>query len=309
MAYSILTTTSSFGKVDPKPLQLLKEAGFEVTLNPFGRTLTIEESMSILEGYDGLIAGTEKLNAQVLASAKHLKYLCRLGAGMDNVDFEAAEKQSIKVENTPSAHVDGVAELTLGGILSSLRGMAAAHSNLIRGDWQKPMGTLLRGKTVGIIGLGKIGKRMVALLKPFEVKILAYDPFQDAAFAKANDISFVDLTTIAAQSDIITMHIPFTKEAKHLIDQSFMSKCKKSVLIVNASRGGLINEVDLLEFLSSNPSASAYLDTFEQEPYTGPLCALSNCMLTPHIGSYASEVRINMEMEAARNVINFFNGQ
>lgn len=306
MAYSILTTTSSFGKVDPRPLQLLKEAGFEVTLNPYGRTLTIEESISILEGYDGLIAGTEKLNEIVLASAKHLKYLCRLGAGMDNVDFEAAAKHGIKVENTPSAHVDGVAELTLGGILSSLRGMATAHANLTQGNWQKPMGTLLRGKTVGIIGLGQVGKRLVALLKPFEVKILAYDPYQDAEFAKANDISFVDLTTIAAQSDIITLHMPFTKEARYLIDQSFLSKCKKSVLIVNASRGGLINEVDLLEFLSSNPSASAYLDTFEQEPYSGPLCALSNCMLTPHIGSYAAEVRINMEMEAAQNVINFF---
>jgi D-3-phosphoglycerate dehydrogenase len=306
MAYKILTTTSSFGKVDPKPLQLLREAGFEVTLNPFGRTLTIEESISVLEGYDGLIAGTEKLNAQVLASARHLKYLCRLGAGTDNVDFEAAEKQSIKVENTPSAHVDGVAELTLGGILSSLRGMATAHKNLTQGNWQKPMGTLLRGKTVGIIGLGQVGKRLVALLKPFEVKILAYDPFQDADFAKANEISFVDLTTIAAQSDIITMHIPFTKDAKHMIDQAFLSQCKKSALIVNASRGGLINEVDLLEFLSANPSASAYLDTFEQEPYHGALCAISNCMLTPHIGSYASEVRINMEMEAAKNVINFF---
>jgi D-3-phosphoglycerate dehydrogenase / 2-oxoglutarate reductase len=306
MAYRILTTTSSFGKVDSKPLQLLTEAGFEVTLNPFARTLTIDESLSVLEGYDGLIAGTEKLNAQVLDSAKNLKYLCRLGAGMDNVDFEAAEKNRIIVENTPSAHVDGVAELTLGGILSSLRGMATAHSNLTQGNWQKPMGTLLRGKTVGIIGLGQVGKRLVALLKPFEVKILAYDPFQDAGFAKANDINFVDLTTMAAQSDIITMHMPFTKEAKHMIDQSFLSKCKKSVLIVNASRGGLINEVDLLEFLSSNPSASAYLDTFEQEPYSGPLCTLSNCMLTPHIGSYANEVRINMEMEAAQNVINFF---
>jgi D-3-phosphoglycerate dehydrogenase len=287
-------------------LALLQAEVFEETMNPYRRKSSIQESKEILKGYDGLISGTESRNEEVLNTAESLKYLCRLGAGMDNVDFEAAEKQRIKVENTPSAHVDGVAELTLGGILSSLRGMATAHANLTQGNWQKPMGTLLRGKTVGIIGLGQVGKRLVALLKPFEVKILAYDPFQDADFAKANEISFVDLTTIAAQSDIITMHIPFTKDAKHMIDQAFLSKCKKSAVIVNASRGGLINEVDLLKFLSANPAASAYLDTFEQESYHGALCAISNCMLTPHIGSYASEVRINMEMEAAKNVINFF---
>uniref|UniRef100_UPI0040486C8F phosphoglycerate dehydrogenase n=2 Tax=Roseivirga sp. TaxID=1964215 RepID=UPI0040486C8F len=302
----LLTTTSSFGIVDSTPLNMLEAAGFEVTLNPFGRTLTIEESLSVLEGYDALIAGTEKLNAEVLASAKSLKYLCRLGAGMDNVDFEAAKRQSIQVENTPSAHVDGVAELTLGGILSCLRGIANTHANIINGVWEKPMGGLLKGKTVGIIGLGRVGCRLVELLSPFKVKVLAFDVHQNTDFAKNNGVSFVSMDELVAASDIISIHTPFTPEAKHMVNADFFAMAKKTLSLVNASRGGLVDEAALFEFLNSNPSASAYLDTFEKEPYHGPLCQLKNCTLTPHIGSYASEVRMNMEMEAAQNVINFF---
>lgn len=306
MAYRILTTSSSFGKVDPQPLEMLKEAGFEVVLNPHGRKLTIEESKELMPGFDGMIAGTEKLNHEVLASAPSVKYLCRLGAGMDSVDFDAADSLGVKVENTPSAHIDGVAELTLGGILSSLRSIATAHANMTKGVWEKPMGSLLTGKTLGIIGLGQVGKRLVELMAPFRVKVLAYDLTPDTAFAEANNIDLVSLDEMAAQADMITLHVPFMKESKGLIGPDFLSKAKSNLMVVNASRGGLVDEAALLDFLQTNPKASAYLDTFENEPYNGPLCSLTNCTLTPHIGSYASEVRVNMEMEAAQNVINHF---
>lgn len=306
MAYRILTTSSSFGKVDPEPLNILQEAGFEVVLNPHGRKLTIEESKELMPGFDGLIAGTEKLNYEVLSSAPTLKYLCRLGAGMDSVDFVAADDLGVKVENTASAHIDGVAELTLGGILSSLRSIAAAHANMTTGTWKKPMGSLLTRKTVGIIGLGQVGKRLVEMLGPFRVKILAYDLHPDASFATSNEIDIVSIDDLAKQADIVTLHMPFTKESKGLIGQDFLSKAKANLMVVNAARGGLVDEEALFKFLTENPKASAYLDTFESEPYNGPLCGLSNCTLTPHIGSYASEVRVNMEMEAAKNVIKFF---
>lgn len=302
----LLTTTSSFGKVNSTPLQMLEAAGFEVTLNPYARTLSIEESLLTLNDYDALIAGTEKLNAEVLSAASKLKYLCRLGAGMDNVDFEAANRLNIVVENTPSAHVDGVAELTLGGILSCLRSIANAHTNITNGVWEKPMGGLLKGKTVGIIGLGKVGCRLVELLSPFKVKVLAFDVHQNTDFAQNNGVSFVTMDELVTTSDIISIHTPFTPEAKHMVNADFLAKAKKTLCLVNASRGGLVDEAALFEFLNANPIASAYLDTFENEPYQGPLCQLKNCTLTPHIGSYASEVRMNMEMEAAQNVINFF---
>ncbi|WP_323758231.1 phosphoglycerate dehydrogenase [Roseivirga sp.] len=306
MAYRILTTTSSFGKVDPAPLDLLKTKGFEVTVNPYGRKLSVEESKEILKDYDGLIAGTESLNEEVLNAAADLKYLCRLGAGMDNVDFSAAERLNITVENTPSAHVDGVAELTLGGILSCLRSIANAHTNITNGIWEKPMGSLLKGKTVGIIGLGRVGCRLVELLAPFKVKVLAFDLYENTEFAKKQNVTYVAIDELISASDIITIHTPFSPEAKHMVNTEFFTKAKKNLCLVNASRGGLVNEDALLEFLNSNPTASAYLDTFEEEPYVGPLSKMKNCTLTPHIGSYASEVRINMEMEAAQNVIKFF---
>mgnify|MGYP003632003920 CR=1 FL=1 len=306
MTYKILTTTSSFGKVDPAPLALLQAEGFEVTVNPYGRKLSVEESKEILKGYDGLIAGTESLNAEVLSAASDLKYLCRLGAGMDNVDFTAAKELDVTVENTPSAHIDGVAELTLGGILSCLRSIANAHTNITNGIWEKPMGSLLKGKTVGIIGLGRVGSRLVELLAPFKVKVLAFDLYQNTEFAEKHNVNYVAMDELISTSDIITIHTPFSPEAKHMINADFLAKAKKSLCLVNASRGGLVDEDALLEFLNSNPTASAYLDTFEEEPYTGPLSKMKNCTLTPHIGSYASEVRINMEMEAAKNVINFF---
>lgn len=310
MGYRILTTTSSFGKVDPGPLNLLEEAGIEVVVNPYGRKLTIDESKALMPGFDGIIAGTEKLNEEVLSSTTDLKYLCRLGAGMDNVDFDAARKHDIKVENTPSAHVDGVAELTLGGILSSLRSISISHANLVQGTWAKPMGTLLKGKTVGIVGLGQVGCRLSELLKPFGVNIMAFDTtHRNESFVEKNGIAYSSLEDLVSQSDIITIHVPLLPGTKHIIDKAALAKARSNVLIVNTSRGGVIDEEALLEFLSNNPGASAYLDTFEKEPYDGPLTQVGNCMLTPHIGSYAREVRINMEIEAAQNVINYFSNE
>lgn len=306
MAYRILTTTSSFGKVSTEPLTLLQNAGIEVVVNPHGRTLKIEESIELMPEFDGLIAGTEKLNQEVFAACSRLKYLCRLGTGMDSVDLKAAAEYNVVVENTPSAHIDGVAELTLGGILSSLRKIGHSHANLKKGIWEKPMGGLLRGKTVGIIGLGQVGKRLVELLKPFHTRVLAYDVYQDHHFANQHSVDFVNLEELAQRSDIISIHTPYSSESHHLINVDFLRLVKSNVLIANASRGGLIDEGALVEFMQKNQGASVYLDTFEKEPYQGVLQEMENCTLTPHIGSYAHEVRIQMEMEAAQKVIKFF---
>ena len=285
---------------------MLKEAGFEVTLNPFERKMTLEESIETLPGFDAIIAGTEKLNGEVFSNTPDLKYICRLGAGMDSVDMDSARAHDIAVENTPSAHVDGVAELTLGGILSCLRSIGVSHHKMAQGVWKKPMGRLLRGMTVGIIGMGQVGKRLVELLVPFEVKVLAFDLSKDETFAAKHNIEFLPLEELVAHSDIISLHIPFTPEAKGIINSAFLARAKSNLMIVNASRGGLVDEDALIGFLQANPAASAYLDTFEQEPYQGTLCQLDNCTLTPHIGSYAKEVRMGMELQAAQNVINFF---
>jgi len=303
---NILITTSSFGKEDKEPLILLQNQGYNVQLNPFGRQLTIEESKSLLPKMDGIIAGTEKLNQESLSSANDLRYIVRLGTGMDNVDFHTTNMKNIVVENTPNAHVDGVAELALSGILNSLRGISFSDRKIRQGEWAKPMGALLRGKSIGLIGMGKIAKRLIQLLQPFDCSILAYDPFFDEQFAQEFKVKNSSLDEIYRLSDIISLHLPYSNENKNVIDSIALAKMKKDVLIVNTSRGGLINEVELFQFLTENKNAKAYLDTFETEPYNGELKNLDNILMTGHIGTYAKEVRKIMELEAAQKLINYF---
>lgn len=309
MSKKILISTSSFGKVDNTPLKMLTEAGFEVTLNPHGKTMSQEQSIALLEGMDGLIAGTEKLDAATFDAHPNLKYICRLGTGMNSVDLAEAANRGIPVENTPSAHVDGVAELALAGILDIHRDISVAHTNMKKGVWKKPMGSLLKGKTIGLIGLGKVSKRLVELLKPFGVTILAQDLYWDDMFAQTHDIKQVDLKTLCEKSDVVSIHIPYTPENHHIIGDSELSSMKPTAKVVNTSRGGLIDENALISFLNNNTDARAYLDTFEVEPYYGALLHCDNLLVTPHIGSYAREVRLNMEIETAQKTIAFFSGK
>jgi D-3-phosphoglycerate dehydrogenase len=307
MTKRILISTSSFGKEDRTPLTLLENAGFNVQLNPHGRQLTIEESKLLLNEIDGLIAGTEKLNGEVLNGNDQLKYIVRLGAGMDNVDSNVTGQLNITLENTPDAHVDGVAELTVGGILASLRGMARSDREIRSGNWVKPMGKLLKGSTVGLIGFGRISKALVKLLAPFNCKILACDPYFDVDFASSCGVKNVSVEDILKTSDIISLHLPFSEQNRNVLDEPAFSLMKKDALIVNTSRGGLIDEDALFKFLSANKGAGAYLDVFENEPYSGPLVALENMLITGHIGTYAREVRLNMELDAAKKIISYFN--
>ena len=307
MAFRILTTCSSFGKVAAETLEMLQKAGFEVVNNPHGRKLTKEESLDLMPGFEGMIAGTEKLDKEILSNAPDLKYICRLGTGMDNVDLEAARELGVVVENTPDAHVKGVAEITLAGILSLARHLHVADAKMRNGVWKKHMGRLLEGKTIGLIGLGRVAKHLVHLLQPFQPVIYAIDPYPDHDFAEAYDIKFMKKHELIAESDIISLHIPYTPENNNYIDARELGLMKKDVLFINASRGGLVNEDELFKFLTNNKQAFAYMDTFSSEPYAGPLTTLDNILLTPHIGSSANETRIEMERAAAQNVINHFN--
>lgn len=302
----VLTTTSSFAKISRQPLEMLSAAGMETVLNPYGRTLKREESMQLLADVDGLIAGTEKLDEEVLRHAPHLKVISRVGTGMDNIDHAAATARGIRLYNTPDAHVDGVAELTLGGILAMLRQVAAADRRLRQQTWQKPMGQLLRGKTVGVIGLGRAGKRLVQLLRPFEVSVLAYDPLEDSDFAHNHGVLYQSLADLLRQADIVTLHLSFSPACYHLLDEAHLGLLKAGAFVVNCARGGLVDEAALLAALQSGHVAGAYLDTFEREPYQGPLAQLDNVLLTPHIGSYAAECRVRMEVEAVANLLDAF---
>jgi D-3-phosphoglycerate dehydrogenase len=300
---NVLISTSSFAKHSREPLDRLEGWGASYRLNPHGRKLTAEEIAAFLADVDGLIAGTEPLTRDVLRRAPRLRAISRCGTGLDNVDLEAAAELGIEVRNTPEAHVDGVAELALAGMIGALRKVTQADRSVRSGEWKKPMGRLLRGKTVGLIGLGRVGKRLVELLAPFEVMLLASDPGKSPEFAARHGIEYTDLDDLLARADVVSLHLPYAAQVHHLLDCTRIERMKPDAVLVNCARGGIVDEDALYEALREGRLAGAHFDCFEREPYDGPLSELPNVVLTSHIGSYAVEGRVRMEREAVENLI------
>jgi D-3-phosphoglycerate dehydrogenase len=298
-----LISTSSFGQEDPEPLAKLERAGIRFQLNPYGRTLTEAEAAELLRDVDGVLAGTEPLTAEVLLGARRLKVISRVGSGLENVDLEAARRLGIVVTSTPEAPVDAVAELTLAGILSLLRKLPQMDQALRAGHWRKQMGSLLTGKTVGLVGLGRIGRRLAELLAPFRVRLLAHDIRPPLEWALERGIQMVGLEHLLASADVVSLHATRERGAGYLLGRGELGLLKPGAILVNTARGGLVDEEALAQALERGALAGAYLDTFEREPYSGPLLRLPNVLLTPHVGSYAREARIAMELEAVDNLL------
>lgn len=285
----ILITTSSFGEAGSAPFDKLKEGGFEIIKNPYGRKVTKEELTGLLPGVVGLIAGTEKIDKETMKNSQ-LKVISRVGVGLDNIDLEAAKDLGIVVKNTPQAHVCAVAELTLGGLLALLRNISIMDRDVHQKKWEKRMGSQLSGKTVLIIGFGRIGKKLAEILKPFEVKLLIVDPA----------ISGISLQEALSQADIVCLH---ASGKEQILGSPEFDLMKKGVLLVNTARGELWDELALINGLKDGRIAGAYIDTFKEEPYVGPLADFSQVILTPHVGTYSQECRLQMETEAVDNLI------
>ncbi|NQU17122.1 MAG: phosphoglycerate dehydrogenase [Candidatus Saganbacteria bacterium] len=293
----ILISTSSFGNFDDSPIRTLESKGLEVVLNPYKRKLAVSESIELLNGVAGLIAGTEALTEDVLIKSKNLKVISRCGVGMDSVDLKTAQRLGIEVINTPDAPTQSVAELAIALIFSLLRHISVSDKNVKEGKWNKLMGNLLIGKTLGIIGYGRIGRRLCHLLSPFGLNIIAHDINEDSS------AKFVSLDELFANADILTIHV---STSKCLIGKNELKKVKPTALMVNLSRGGVVDEDALFSALKEKRIAGAAVDVFSKEPYSGPLSEFDNVILTPHIGSYAKESRIEMEKQAVHNLIKAF---
>ncbi len=295
---NVFISTTTFGVYSKAPLKELRKYGIRHFLNPFKRKLSEHEIKSILKkkNYTGLIAGTEALNAKVLSFAPSLRVISRVGVGLDNIDLKRAAKQNIKIYNTPDVLTDVVAELSLGLMLCCLRKISSHDARMHKGMWQKEMGTLLKGRTLGIIGLGRIGKRVAQLAKAFGADIIFYDkkPLRNSQYKS------VKLNTLLKNSDIISLHCA---TGDQIISKSQISMMRKGVCIINTSRGTIINENALYNGLKSGKVGSAGLDVFNDEPYSGKLTKVQNVVLTSHIGSYAKEARVQMEMQAVNNLI------
>ncbi|MCP5292612.1 MAG: phosphoglycerate dehydrogenase [Nitrosomonas sp.] len=296
-----IISTSSFDTANNPVIQRLIQAGLELVTNPHGRKLTEDEAAELLkDDVIGMIAGVEPLTARVIQCAKNLKVISRCGTGMDSVDLAAARNHGITVYNTPEAPAQAVAELTLGLILASLRRICETDRQIRSGEWPRTQGGLLAAQTVGLIGLGHIGKRVAKLCQAFEADVIAYDPHIDQAPA---GVTLQPLTQLLETADIISLHTPYNPELHHLIDAQAIARMKPGALLINAARGGLIDEEALKAALDNGQLSAAALDAFEQEPYQGPLLQCSNLILSSHVGSLARESRQRMELEAAENLL------
>jgi len=304
MSNKVLTSPSSMGQVGSQPFDLLKENGYEIINNPYGRKLTEDEVVELAHDCIGIVAGVESLSAKVMDALPNLKCISRVGVGMDAVDLDYAKQKGIIVVNTPDGPTRGVAELTLGMTLSLLRKIPQADAALKNKQWKKQIGNLIFEKKIGIIGLGRIGKMVAELFRGIGNPVIGFDLYPDEKWAKEKGVQIKTFDEVIEQADILTLHIPGNKDKSPVISVNELNKMKAGSFLINISRGGVVDEDALYHALVSKKLTGAAVDVFTREPYDGPLCDLENIILTPHLGSYASEGKLQMEIDAVQNLIN-----
>ena len=308
----ILVSTVPFADIDPRPLEVLQEAGAEVVINPLNRKLTESDLEALIGDYEVLIAGTEPISETVLEKANRLKLIVRVGIGLDSVDLRAAQKRDILVSYTPDAPSPAVAELTIGLMIDLLRSTHVSNLRMHKGEWYRYFGRRLSEVTIGVIGAGRIGSRVIKHLRGFNCrKILVNDIDTQISLPYHPNCTPEKATKkkIYQEAEIISLHIPLTSETQGLIAREQLSQMRRDALIINTSRGGIVNETDLFEALEKQRIGGAAIDVFEQEPYTGNLATLETCLLTAHMGSMSVDCRTQMEVEACEEAARFVKGE
>jgi D-3-phosphoglycerate dehydrogenase len=297
--YTVAIATSSFSQADPAPRKMLEQAGVEIKDNPWGRKMNQEEIIDHLKGVHGLLAGLEPLNREVLSTAKDLKALARIGIGMDNVDMETARELGIKVSNTPDGPTRAVAELTIACLFSLCRQLPQMNADMHEGKWNKVISTGLKDTPVLFIGYGRIGRAVADLLRPFEPRLMVYDPFLDSDDS-CPGVERVSLDEGLSQAGVISMHAGGNDV---ILDKQAFSRMKDGVVLLNSARAGLVDEQSLIQALDSGKVSGAWFDVFWEEPYQGALQNRSNVLLTPHACTYTRQCRKGMETEAVENLL------
>jgi D-3-phosphoglycerate dehydrogenase len=306
----VLITTVPFASIDPSPLHLLNDAGVEYLINPVGRKLKEAELIEMVSDYDILIAGTESISERVMNAATKLKLISRVGVGLDGVDLLAAHKRNIKVSYTPEAPAPAVAELTIGLMFSLLRSIHVANSELHRGLWHRHFGRRISEATIGVIGAGRIGSMVINHLLQLGCRnILVNDIRSNLNLPKSVSVDLTDKDEIYRRSDIVTLHVPLTLGTKGMISVNELSMLRQGAMMINTSRGGIVDESALADMLTNGHLSGAAMDVFEQEPYEGSLSKIENCLLTSHMGSMSIDCRSKMEKEATQEAIRFITGK
>lgn len=295
-------------KIDPICPQIFKDAGFEVDHRP---TLTPEELAAIVGDYEGMVVrSSTKVTADIIAKAAKMKIIGRAGAGVDTIDVPAATAAKIIVMNTPGQNSNGVAELVFGLMLALVRHVVTGCVTLKAGRWEKNAlaGTELIGKTLGLVGLGYIGRRVSTIAHGFGMNVLACDPMLDENQVQAAGAKPACLDEILAESDFVSLHLPKNKDTANIINAAAIEKMKPKAILINCARGGLVDENALAEALKSGRLAGAGFDVYATEPPAAdnPLFALENFIGTPHLGASTAESQVNVAVAVAKQMIAYF---
>lgn len=308
--YKVLVGSRSFGKGSPEVIDRLVQVGCKVISNDVGRAYTEEELIGRIPGIDAFIAGVDPITARVLDAADRLKVIAKHGVGVDNIDLAAAAARGIVVGVAGDVIRDSVADLTFGLILALARCIPQSDASLKAGQWKRYLGTELRGKVLGIVGLGRIGKGVCERAKGFGMEVIATDVYQDTASTEQWNVEFVELDDLLIRADFVTVHAPLLDATRALIGAPELACMKSTAYLINTARGGLVDEAALAEALSAGKLAGAAADVFVQEPPGDhPLLRLDNFIATPHVGGYTAEGQRRMGEVTAENVIRVLQGQ
>lgn len=304
----VLITTVGFGQVDRLPFELLDDANIDYVINPFNKKLTEEQLIELITDYDAIIAGTEKITEKVMEKATDLKFISRVGVGLDGLDLLAAERHKIAVSYTPDAPAAAVIDLTIGLMFSLLRKLQVSNMSMHDGVWDRGLGRRVADCAAGIIGVGRVGSGVIKILQALGCKKIMYFDEHIRLGDESESLVFSDKNTIYSSADIISIHVPLNPKTKDMITANEFKLMKRDVSLINTSRGGIINEDDLKNALENKIIGGAAIDVFTNEPYSGDLSKHNNCILTPHIGSMTFDCRSRMEIEATKEIVRFFSG-
>jgi D-3-phosphoglycerate dehydrogenase len=307
----VLITPMTLAMRDGPHVQLLEQAGLEIALPPKAFQLTEDELIEHLHGASATIAGSEPYTARVLDAHPQLKVIARAGVGYDAVDVDAATRRGVAVAIAPNTNQDSVAEHTFALLLGLVKNVVPQHCAVVEGKWPRGANLPLRGRTLGLVGLGRIGKAVAERAAAFKMKLIAYEPYPDLPFAEKYGVKLLPFEEVLKEADFVSLHLPFTAQTKHLINKRTLALMKPTAFLVNTARGGLVCEADLIEALKAKRLYGAGLDVFEEEPpaCANPVCALENVVVTPHAAGVDTQSRDDMAVSAAQAIIDLSRGE
>ncbi|TCO77417.1 phosphoglycerate dehydrogenase [Marinisporobacter balticus] len=306
MSKKVAITSEFFGRFSDEGERILKEAGFEVISNQDKKFLEEDALITIIANADAIICDLEKINKKVMDHAPNLKIIARRGVGVDSVDVKYAKEKGINVARTLGVVEKPVAELVMAYILQIHRKIHESNQEMKKGNWNKQLGNSLEGKILGIVGMGNIAKEVVRKAKAFDMKIIYTNYTRKPKLDDALQIEYVSFEELLKHSDVISIHVPLTETTANMFDYHAMKFMKKQPILINTARGPVVNEEDLCKALEEKRISFAAIDVFDVEPkMDSPLRKYDNVVLTPHVGTFTKEVFINMDILAAKNVIDY----